>query len=285
VARVTVKIHHLNCGTLCPYGGKLVSGTGGWTGAHVVCHCLLIETADSLVLIDTGMGTNDMRHPYRQLGVPFSLSFRPSGDVSETAVERVRGLGFDPADVRHIACTHLDLDHAGGLPDFPGAEVHAFRPEHEAAVNPKLLDRPRYPAGHFAHGPKWKVHDADGDDWFGFQSVRVLPGADPEVLMIPLVGHSRGHTGIAVRDGDGWILHCGDAYFHRNEMNIPPSVPTGIGLFQRLMADDGKARLANQDRLRELNRDHGDEVRLFCAHDPVELERDVAAAAAAGATA
>jgi glyoxylase-like metal-dependent hydrolase (beta-lactamase superfamily II) len=88
-----------------------------------------------------------------------------------------------------------------------------------------------------------------------------------------------------VRDGDGWILHCGDAYFHRNEMNIPPSVPTGIGLFQRLMADDGKARLANQERLRELNRDHGHEVRLFCAHDPVELERDVAAAAAAGATA
>ena len=282
---MTPAIHHLNCGTLCPYGGKIVSGEGGWTGAEVVCHCLLIETVDSLVLIDTGMGMNDMRHPYRQLGVPFSLAFRPSGDTSETAVERVRGLGFDPADVRHIACTHLDLDHAGGLPDFPGAEVHTFRPEHEAAVNPKLLDRPRYPRGHFAHGPKWAVHDVDGDDWFGFESIRVLPGVDPEILLIPLVGHSRGHTGVAVRDGDGWLLHCGDAYFNRNEMKTPPSCPPGIGTFQKLMADDAKARTNNQERLRELNREHGDEVRLFCAHDPVELQRDAAGASTAEATA
>ncbi len=275
---MSVKVHHLNCGTMCPYGGKIVSGEGGWTGALIVCHCLLVETSDSLVLIDTGMGTDDLRHPYRRLGVPFAAAFRPSGDTSEAAVERIRGLGFDPTDVRHIACTHLDLDHAGGLPDFPDAEVHAFRPEHEAAVNVKLLDRPRYPRSHFAHGPKWTVHDAGGDDWFGFESIRVLPGVDPEILLIPLVGHSRGHTGVAVRDGDGWMLHCGDAYFNRNEVKTPPSCPSGLGIFQKMMADDGKAREANQERLRELNREHGNEVRLFCAHDPVELERETAAA-------
>lgn len=275
---MAVKVHHLNCGTMCPYGGKIVSGEGGWTGATVICHCLLVETADSLVLIDTGMGTDDLRHPYRRLGVPFAASFRPSGDPSEAAVERIRGMGFDPTDVRHIACTHLDLDHAGGLPDFPDATVHAFRPEHEAAVNPKLLDRPRYPKCHVAHGPKWEVHDVDGDDWFGFESIRVLPGVDPEILLIPLVGHSRGHTGVAVRDGEGWMLHCGDAYFNRHEVETPPTCPPGLGIFQRMMADDGKARVANQERLRELNRDHGNEVRLFCAHDPFELEREVARA-------
>jgi glyoxylase-like metal-dependent hydrolase (beta-lactamase superfamily II) len=262
---------------MCPYGGKLVSGEGGWTGAHVICHCLLVETADSLVLIDTGMGVDDLRHPYKRLGVPFAAAFRPSGDMSEAAVERVRGLGLDPADVRHIACTHLDLDHAGGLPDFPGAEVHTFRPEHEAAVNPKLLDRPRYPRSHFAHGPKWAVHDVDGDDWFGFESIRVLPGVDPEILLIPLVGHSRGHTGVAVRDGEGWMLHCGDAYFNRNEVQTPPSAPAGIGAFQRMMADDNKARVQNQERLRELVRSHSGEVRVFSAHDPVEFEREATA--------
>ena len=101
--------------------GQDVSGEGGWTGAEVICHCLLVETSDSSVLIDTGMGVDDLRHPYRRLGVPFAAAFRPSGDTSEAAVERIRGLGFDPTDVRHIACTHLDLDHAGGLPDFPDA--------------------------------------------------------------------------------------------------------------------------------------------------------------------
>jgi hypothetical protein len=44
------------------------------------------------------------------------------------------------------------------------------------------------------------------------------------------------------------------------------------------MAADGDARRCNQERLRELAREHGDEVELFCSHDPVELERAKAAA-------
>jgi glyoxylase-like metal-dependent hydrolase (beta-lactamase superfamily II) len=195
IAGVPVKIHHINCGTLCPYGGKLVNGEGAWTGAEVVCHCVLVETADSLVLVDTGMGLDDLRHPYQRLGIPFTAAFRPSRDTSQAAVVRVRRLGFEPRDVRHIACTHLDLDHAGGLPDFPDATVHTLRPEYEAAVHPSLRDRSRYRRWHFAHGPKWETHEVGGDVWFGFESIRVLPTVDPEILMIPRVGHSRGTPG------------------------------------------------------------------------------------------
>jgi len=89
--------------------------------------------------------------------------------------------------------------------------------------------------------------------------------------MIPL-GHTRGHTGIAVRDGSGWLLHSGDAYFHHNEIKTPHSCPAGLGAFQKLMAADPTARVATQERLRELDRTHGREVRIFCAHDPFELE-------------
>ena len=42
------------------------------------------------------------------------------------------------------------------------------------------------------------------------------------------------------------------------------------------MAQDDKVRAANQQRLRELARTKVGEVRLFCAHDPVELERESA---------
>ncbi len=268
-----MKIHHLNCGSLCPYGAKLITGEGGFGAAHLVCHCLLIEAGDSLVLVDTGFGADDAAHPYRRLGVPFAAAFRPRADAGETALTRIRELGLDPADVRHIACTHLDLDHAGGLPDFPDAEVHVFAPERDAAVNPRLRDRPRYPACHLEHGPKWSVHAVDGDTWMGFESIRLLPGVEPEILLIPLLGHSRGHTGVAVRDGDGWLLHCGDAYFHHGQMESPPHCPTGLRLFQKAMADDGSARAANEARLHELAQRAGDEVQVFCAHDRVELER------------
>jgi glyoxylase-like metal-dependent hydrolase (beta-lactamase superfamily II) len=269
-----VKIHHLNCGTLCPYGGKLVTGEGGWGGAHMVCHCLLIESGEELVLIDTGFGLDDTARPHKRLGVPFTVAFRPQGDAGETAAERIRTLGLDPADVRHIACTHLDLDHAGGLPDFPDAEVHVLAPEKEAAVNPGIRDRARYPSCHIDHGPKWATHETagGGDTWMGFESIRVLEDLDAEILLIPLAGHSRGHTGIAVRDGDGWLLHCGDAYFHRGQMAQPPTCPSALRAFQSMMAADRTARLANEQRLNALARDHGDEVRIFCAHDPVELE-------------
>jgi glyoxylase-like metal-dependent hydrolase (beta-lactamase superfamily II) len=271
-----MKVHHLNCGTLCPYGGRLITGEGGLGGAHMVCHCLLIEAGDSLVLVDTGFGADDAAHPYKRLGVPFTAGFRPRADAGETAVTRIRELGLDPADVRHIVCTHLDLDHAGGLPDFPGAEVHVFEPEKDSAVNPSLRDRTRYPSCHFAHGPKFVTHEVDGDQWMGFESIRLLPGIDAEVLMVPLVGHSRGHTGVAVQDDGRWLLHCGDAYFHRAQMADPPDCPSGLRIFQSVMAADRSARLRNEQRLNRLARDRSDEVTLFCAHDPVELEKAVA---------
>jgi glyoxylase-like metal-dependent hydrolase (beta-lactamase superfamily II) len=267
-------IHHLNCGTLCPYGGRLLGGEDGFGAVEMCCHCLLIESGDSLVLVDTGFGTDDVAHPYRRLGAPFAAAFRPRAELGETAVSRIRELGLDPADVRHIAVTHLDLDHAGGLPDFPDAEVHAFAPEVPAATQPALRDRARYRPPHFAHGPRFVEHAVDGDAWFGFQSVRLLPDTDPEIVLVPLPGHSRGHSAIAVRDGDGWLLHCGDAYFYRGEVSTPPSCPRALRMFQTAIADDNGSRVANQERLRELAREHGDEVRLVCAHDPVEFARE-----------
>jgi hypothetical protein len=37
------------------------------------------------------------------------------------------------------------------------------------------------------------------------------------------------------------------------------------------MGIDNKRRLANQERLQELQRSHADEVTIFCAHDAEEL--------------
>ncbi|MEX2106865.1 MAG: MBL fold metallo-hydrolase [Solirubrobacterales bacterium] len=274
-----MRIHHLSCGSLCPLGGQLIGGDGGLlSAANVVCHCLLIESSDGLVLVDTGFGTNDAHDP-AQLGAAFRALLRPRPRVGETAVTQVGRLGFAAADVRHIVVTHLDLDHAGGLADFPAAEVHVLAPELAAAMHPRLRERRRYVGAHWKHGPRWVEHrsEAGGERWFGFESVRILPGLDVEVALIPMVGHSRGHTGVAVNAGDRWLLHCGDAYFNHDEVATPPSCPPGLRLFQWLMAADNDARVANTERLRELAASGGDEVSLFCAHDPHELEREQAA--------
>lgn len=249
----------------------MMAGEGGWLeDATLVAHCLLIETDDGLVLVDTGYGTGDIADPKR-LGLPFSQAIRPQLRAEETALAQVEALGFSAADVRHIVPTHLDVDHAGGISDFPEAEVHIFADEHDAATNPGLREKPRYLRAHFEHGPRWTRYEVEGDKWFGFDSVRVI-GADSEVALIPLPGHSRGHCAVAV-DSDGWMLHCGDAYFHRNEIADHPSCPPGLVVFETLVALRNGERKRNRDRLAELARDHRDEIEIFCAHDEVELAR------------
>jgi len=280
-----MKIHHLNLCTMCPFGGRLVSGGQGGVLAQgeIVIHALLVETAnDGLVLVDTGIGLEDMRAPRRRLGFGFVQMARPQLGEEHTAARQVERLGFSRKDVRHIVCTHLDVDHAGGLPDFPDAQIHVHRREHEAALAPKtFLERERYKQVQWAHGPKWELHEAGGDKWFGLDSVQAVA---EDVLMIPLPGHSRGHCAVAVRADDPvgpeWLLHAGDAYFFHMEKEDPECCPPLLRRFQETVAIDDTKRIANAKRVRDLHREHGRKVRVFSAHDPhefralAETERD-----------
>jgi glyoxylase-like metal-dependent hydrolase (beta-lactamase superfamily II) len=268
-------IHHLNCGSMCPHGRRLMQGEGGWLEpAQVVCHVWLIEGADGLTLVDTGLGTTQvegMVHGH------LKALMRPTLSRAETALAQVQALGFKANEVRRIVLTHLDFDHAGALADFPDAEVHVHAPELDAASKPRsFMEKQRYEARLWAHGPRWVRHASDGERWNGFEAVRALggDGAADEILLVPLVGHTRGHTGVAVRDGDGWRLHCGDAYFFHTEVGPSPHCPTGLNVFQSLLAVDNDARKANQARLAALNAAGG--VTLNSAHCPHELARDAA---------
>jgi glyoxylase-like metal-dependent hydrolase (beta-lactamase superfamily II) len=227
-----------------------------------------------LVLVDSGLGLDDIERAKDRLGGEFLALVRPALDPHEAAVRRVEALGFTRDDVRHIVLTHLDLDHAGGIADFPKATVHVHRTEHAAAMSPATrLEHRRYRQVHWAHGPKWALHEPKGEPWFGFECVRDIPGLPPEILIIPLHGHSRGHSGVAVETPSGYLLHAGDAYFHRSELDPDRRrCPPFLDLFQRIVEIDGAARMKNQHRLRQLARESSDEVRVFSAHDPVELE-------------
>jgi glyoxylase-like metal-dependent hydrolase (beta-lactamase superfamily II) len=114
--------------------------------------------------------------------------------------------------------------------------------------------------------------------------VRILPGTGAEMLLVPLAGHSRGHSAVALKTGDGWLLHCGDAYFHHGEIATPPHCPPGLRLFQNLNNADRRQRIANQERLRELAGRHGDEITFLCSHDPQELQREQARSSAVAAS-
>ena len=253
-----------------PIGGRLISGGGP---ARLVSHCLLIEADEGLVLVDTGFGRGAPADPAAAVGGMFVRTARPALDPAEAAVNQIRALGYDPAEVRHILVTHLDPDHAGGLSDFPGAEVHVHTAEHRAALARRgPADRNRYRPVLWEHDPRWALHDVDnGEDWFGFTSVRPLDVAWPEIRLVRLGGHTAGHVGVAVPTEDGrWLLHAGDAYFHRDTIDGSARVPLGIRLEEVSTQTDRAARLTTVDKLRAAHRAGID---VFCAHDPVEYER------------
>lgn len=277
-----MRIHHLNCGTFCPFGGALFDGFSPGLTGKLVCHCWLIETERSgLVLVDTGMGARDVTRPYPRLSLLYTRALLNARlDGAETAVSQVRNLGFAPEDVRHIVLTHLDFDHAGGLEDFPGARVHLMSAELRAAQHRHgFVGTRRYRPQQWDEGVSWRPYSPGGEPWFGFEAVRGLDGLPAEILLIPLRGHTLGHAGVAVQGPDGWMLHAGDAYFFREEVRRPERRCTpGLRAYQKLMEADRPARLRNQARLRALSLDPGARVKIVCGHDAVELE-----AAAGGA--
>ncbi|MBI5441024.1 MAG: MBL fold metallo-hydrolase, partial [Deltaproteobacteria bacterium] len=245
--------------------------------ANLVCHCLVLETAEGLALVDTGLGLRYLEKP-EALGKGVFRFLKAPTDPEETAVGQLRRLGYAPEDVRHILLTHLDLDHAGGLPDFPKARVHVLEPEYEAAMNPSKKEKGRYVADMWAHGADWAVHSVAGEPWYGFpRAQEVLPG----VLLVPLIGHTRGHCGVAVSVGSGWLLHCGDAYSDRSEVKPDGKrkTPLGARLYRRMIPIDYAKNLQRQAELRKLAREQGGAVTLFCAADPYEF-RELSGAAA-----
>lgn len=273
-----MRVHHLNCISSCPLGGWLMDGNAESLvqRGHLTNHCLLIESGSGLVLVDTGYGLKDVANPRSRLSQFFLRLLKPEFREELTAYRQIQTLGFDPKDVRHIVLTHLDFDHAGGLDDFPHARVHLLQAERDYAFRQKTwLDRQRFRPQQWGTRDNWHVYNAwEGETWFGFNCVRELDGISDEIYLVPLVGHTFGHAGVAVRGPEKWLFLTGDAYFFYREMSPEnPYCTPGLSLYQTMMEKDRKSRLWNQMRLRRLKKYYSSQIEIFCSHDVFEFER------------
>jgi len=87
----------------------------------------LVETANELIVLDTGLGYKDTRDDL-------------------IIHQHIRNAGFDPADVSLVLLSHLHYDHSGGLvverngrlePSFPGARHVVQKGEWEFGLSGK----------------------------------------------------------------------------------------------------------------------------------------------------
>ena len=245
----TMKIHHLNAGILQAAGSPAAS-----------CHCLLIELGERLVLVDTGIGLDDIRRPFERIGREAIEAAGFQFHEQLTLARQVERLGFKIDQVGDIVLTHGDPDHAGGLADFPHATVHLAVEEHSAIQR----GGGRYSEAQFSHGPRWKPRAPSSDRWYGLESRSLDVAEGVDLRLIPLFGHTLGHCGVAVRNEKRWLLHVGDAYYLRVELATDLH-PVSVLAAQR--AEDDALRRASLASLRELARQHGAEVEMFGYHD------------------
>ena len=252
-----MQIIELNAGTLRPEGGTAV-----WGADELVCRCLLIETGDAAVLVDTGIGLKDIADPDARLGREWLAMARPALDPAETLVRQLEARGIEPASVGHIVLTHQHRDHVGGLADFPAARVHML-PAARYAVNGAGGDeRHAGVAAQWAHGVRWADDPVPGEPWHGLEAF-TLTGLPPTIRLLPLPGHADGHAGVLLEADGGLLLHVGDAAFHPAQY-LGGEVPAGLAVFATATEHDAAARRETERLLGEIH--HGGWARIVISH-------------------
>jgi glyoxylase-like metal-dependent hydrolase (beta-lactamase superfamily II) len=161
--------------------------------------CLLVETADRLIVIDTGIGSKQ--------DDKFRSHFEPHGDAS--LLKSLQALGYTPADITDVLLTHLHFDHAGGAverhvdgslrPTFPNARYWSNERHWHWACNPNAREAasflqenfvPLQEAGQLHFVPLPDEHDET--HWLPGIRLRWLYG-HTEAMMMPIIDW-QGHT-------------------------------------------------------------------------------------------
>jgi N-acyl homoserine lactone hydrolase len=205
----------------------------------------LVEHPQGPVLFDTGahprfVGTYD---PATDDGthVGPKIVMREGEDV----VSKLATIGLAPADIRHVALSHMHIDHAGGVSLFGDATFHVQGSELDFAFDPPVYQRGFYVREDFDHDVHWNRLEGD-TDLFG----------DGRIVLFPTPGHSGGHQSMLVRlDGGAVILVADAAYSAYNlEGRVLPAI---------LWSPDHM--VSSWERIEQMRDEHG--AQLIYTHD------------------
>ena len=184
-----------------------------------VASAVLVVHPKGDVLIDAGLGRQHQRHVSGPGGIPLwarpSFTFSDLRPAADLLAERA-------AAIHGILLTHMHFDHAGGIEDFPQAQI--WLPHEE-------LKQAREKAFGFVHaqydapGIRWQPYAIENRPYANFARSHDVYG-DGAIVSVPLPGHTRGSTGVFVTLSSGRrYLFVGDLVWTLEALEKPEEKP------------------------------------------------------------
>jgi N-acyl homoserine lactone hydrolase len=167
------------------------------------------------LLIDTGFHSSVAVDPKQNLGRMGTLVFKGIRmEQSQAVVHQLRSRGIEPAGIKLVLMTHLHLDHASAISDFPAATFLLSDAEWQAATEPRGQLR-GYVSRQFDHAFDYRLVDfgsqrSESFATFG-RSFDVF--GDGSVRLVFTPGHSLGHLSVILRLAGREALIAGDAIY------------------------------------------------------------------------
>jgi glyoxylase-like metal-dependent hydrolase (beta-lactamase superfamily II) len=173
-------------------------------------NCLLIQTPDNKILVDTGIG--------EKLKERFKDIYRVERDFG--LIEVLHRRGIEPEDIDKVINTHLHFDHCGGntvkkggksVPTFPNAQYIIQRQEWYDAIHPNERTKASYLKENFV---PLEENDqlllVDGEQ-------EVSKG----VKVIVTNGHTQGHQSVLIESNGSKAIYFGDLIPTTSHIKIP----------------------------------------------------------------
>jgi len=179
---------------------KTLSTRGRGSGVVIEAPILayLIETPNGRILYDVGCDYRKLHDPLQRARyfAPDAFTYgAPMMTEEERLPAQLGALGLQARDIDLVFIGHLHFDHAGGLCELPGCEVHVQADELAAAIAQE--DSAYFPADFAGHPLRTQRGEYE-----------VAPG----VRAIASPGHTAGHMSLLVELAAGPpVLLCGDA--------------------------------------------------------------------------
>jgi N-acyl homoserine lactone hydrolase len=250
-ADATVRVHPLLSGTVRGARGWFEREAGRLPALHalgvrggnvsVPVPAFLVEhPAAGPLLVDTGLHSSVAAAPASNLGRLGAALFRGVEMEPEQAVAaQLRERGIAPSDVGAVVLTHLHIDHASAIADFPGATFVLSAREWRAATSAGPLDG--YHARQFDHAFDYRTVDFDAagvGSWETFGRAVDLLG-DGSVMLVSTPGHTHGHLSVVLRLRARDFVVLGDAAYTRRalEQDVLPYRMADEHLYRRSLRE------------------------------------------------